>query len=52
MLGALNETAEQEATKATSRVTADVDALLAGDLRPAQAAEIERSAGPGWDSSP
>jgi len=43
MLAALNEAAEQEATKATSRVTASIDALLAADLRPAQAAEIERA---------
>jgi small GTP-binding protein len=43
MLAALNEAAEQEARQATSRVTAGIKTLLAGDLQPAQAAEIERA---------
>lgn len=43
MLAALNEAAEQTARTATRRLTADIDALLAGDLRSAQAANIERA---------
>ncbi len=43
MLAALNEAAGQAATDATRRVVADIDSLLAGDLRSAQAADIERA---------
>ncbi len=41
MLAALNEAAEQAAREASGRVTAEMDALLAGHLRSAQAAAIE-----------
>ena len=43
MLSALNEAAEHAARDATRRVTADIDSLLAGDLRSAQAASIEQA---------
>ena len=43
MLAALNEAAEQAAREATRRVTDGIDGLLAGDLRSAQAADIERA---------
>jgi GTP-binding protein EngB required for normal cell division len=43
MLATLNEAAEHAATHATRRVADDIDSLLAGDLRSAQAADIERA---------
>lgn len=43
MLAALNQAAEQTARKAARRVTAEIDALLAGDPRSARAAGIERA---------
>jgi GTP-binding protein EngB required for normal cell division len=43
MLAALNEAAEQESVDAAGRATASLDALLAGDLRPEKAADIERT---------
>jgi GTP-binding protein EngB required for normal cell division len=41
MLAALNEAAEDAAKEATSRVTGDIDGLLAADLRSAPAAQIQ-----------
>jgi Dynamin family len=43
LLAALNETAETGARETTGRVTAEIDGLLTGDLRTAQAAVIERT---------
>lgn len=43
MLAALNEAAEQTARTATRRLTTDIDAFFAGDLRSAQATKIERA---------
>ncbi|MDA8320788.1 MAG: dynamin family protein [Actinomycetota bacterium] len=43
MLAAVNEAAERAAREATRRVMADIDGLLTGDLRSAQAAGIERA---------
>jgi GTP-binding protein EngB required for normal cell division len=42
MLTAVNEAAERAVTQAACRVTADIERLLASDLRSAQAADIER----------
>ena len=43
MLAGLNEAAERASREITRRVTADIDAVLAGDLRSADATSIERA---------